>query len=186
MTKMTLEQALAYPGELLAAWDHAGDETLVIYAIADGRLDRLAVQTMNQDERAAHSEELARRGVRVGATDGPSQFVWTKDGDFTIWSLTGVVACGRDGVITAGDREVARGDVSRVISFLDRDSLGHRGVKVLTRAGGDVVVVEEEDPAAALDPTYGMDNVMIDAAWATYLGRDLAAWLGVPHVDELP
>lgn len=186
MTKMTLEQALAYPGELLAVWDHARDEALVLYAIADGRLDRLAVQEMNKDERAARTAELAKRGIRAGATDGPSQFVWSKDGNFTIWSLTGVVADSEGGVISTGGQQVARGDVTRVVSFLDRNSLGHRGVKVLTRAGGEVVIVDEEDPAATLDPTYGMDNVMIDAAWATFLGRDLAAWLGVPHADELP
>ncbi len=186
MSKMTLDQALAYPGELLAVWDHAGDETLVLYAIADGRLDRLATQQMSKAERASLGADLAQRGIRVGATDGPSQFVWSKDGGFTIWSLTGVVVDGRDGALVVGDQTIARGDVARVVSFLDRDSLGHRGVKVALRAGGETVVVDEEDPAAQLDPTYGMDNVMIDAAWATYLGRDLAAWLGVPHTDQLP
>jgi hypothetical protein len=37
-----------------------------------------------------------------------------------------------------------------------------------------------------MDPTYDRPNVAIDAAWARYLGRDLARWLGVKHENLFP
>jgi hypothetical protein len=73
-----------------------------------------------------------------------------------------------------------------VTSFLDRADLGHRGVRVEFTGRAPFVVAEERDAAALLDPTYNIDNVMMDASWATLLGRDLATFLAVPHRDELP
>jgi hypothetical protein len=185
---MTLDQALQYPGDLLAVWSSDGlAETLQVCAVADGRLDRLAAARLPLEEREARTEALRTRGVRIGPTDGPSQFCWSVDGRFTVWSLTGVmVETDGDTLVCEDGRAVARTEVDRVVSFLDPGSLGRRGVKVVTAYGDEVVLVEEDDPAPALDPAYGIDNVMIDAAWASFLGRDLAGWLGAPHDDELP
>lgn len=186
---MTLEQALAYPGEVLAVWDRTGPEaTLTVYAVAGGALQRLATAAVG--EREGRAAALRERGVRQGASNMPGPFVWSLDGGLTVWSLIRPV-----GVVAEGDRELIRApggarvraaDVARVVSFFDEDSPGHRGVKVVTKGGAEVVVVEEDSPAARLDPTYGVDHVMVEGAWATFLGRDLAAWLGVPHTDELP
>ncbi len=188
---MTIDQALAHPGELLAVWDLSGkEEYLFVYAHSNGKLERLAASTMSSAQRQDRTAELARRGIRIGASDMPGPFVWSTDRNLSVWSLippVGVVAEGHaDRIKASGGAQVRRADVERVVSFLDDDSLGHRGVKVVTRSGVEIVIVEEDAVAARLDPTYGIDHVMVEGAWATFLGRDLAAWLGVPHTDELP
>lgn len=184
---MTLEQALDHPGELLALWDFgARDEKLLVCSVAGGKLSVIASADMSQGDREQWSAMLAAKGVRQGATSGVAPFCWSKEGAFTVWSLTdAVVTSSGDTIEVAGGARIRKGDVARVWTFLDPASRGHRGVRVVTRAGEPVTIVEEHDPVARLDPTYGMDNVSIDAAWATFLGRDLAAWLGVPHADEL-
>jgi hypothetical protein len=188
---ITLEQALDHPGERLAVWDISGpEEQLVVYAVHDGRLERLVTATVPKSGRDQRAADLRRRGIRIGVSDMPGPFVWSTDGGLTVWSLIkpyGVVAEGdRDLVKTRGGARIRRADVAEVISFFDDDSPGHRGVKVVTRSGVEIAVVEEDSPAAKLDPTYGIDHVMVEGAWATFCGRDLAAWLGVPHTDELP
>ena len=185
---MSIEQALAYPGELLAVWDRGGLRArLVVCSIADGKLTEMAATEMSEAELAAWRDDLRGRGVRQGATSGVCPFTWSVDVRFTVWSLTEtVVDTDGDTIVTLSGYAVARDDAAGVVSFLDPASLGHRGVKLITRAGAELIVAEEEDPAAELDPTYGIDNVQIDAAWATFMGLDLAAWLGVPHTDELP
>lgn len=188
---MTIDQALAHPGELLAVWDlSTREENLHVYAVDGGRLERLAVAPMTKARRAELTFALRGRGVRQGASDMPGPFVWSAEGGFTVWALLaphGVIAEGKDDLLTtrAGAR-IRRGDVAGVVSFWDEASPGHRGVNVVTRGGAAITIVEERSKAAELDPTYGVDHVMVEGAWATFLGRDLAAWLGVPHTDELP
>lgn len=188
---MTAEQALAYPGELLAVWDlSAHEENLHVYAVDGGRLERLAVEEMSKGRRAELTFALRGRGVRQGASSMPGPFVWSPEGGFTVWALlapSGVAAEGKDELLTtrAGAR-IRRGDVAGVVSFWDEASPGHRGVNVITKSGAPITIVEERSKAAELDPTYGVDHVMVEGAWATFLGRDLAGWLGVPHTDELP
>jgi hypothetical protein len=184
---MTIEQALDYPGELVAIWDWgADDERLLVCSIADGKLTVMASAEMSKAERQARAERLRERGVRQGATSGVAPFYWSNDGRFTVWSLTETpVDSSAETIKTAKGARVRKADVARVWTFLDQESLGHRGVRVVTKSGAAITIAEEEDPAAQLDPTYGMDNVSIDAAWATFMGRDLAAWLGVPHVDDM-
>jgi uncharacterized protein YjbI with pentapeptide repeats len=184
-----VEAALwCYEGPLLAAWDElGGTATLLVCTTAAGRVEILARCRMPVAERPAAEKELRRRGHRIGATDGPSEFFWSSDGGFTVWSFTARLADGtRDELRLAGGRELPTAEIARVVSFLDEGSLGHRGVQVELKDGSEAVIAEEDEPAARIDPTYGMDNVMIDGAWAHFLGRDLAAWLGVPHRDEMP
>jgi len=185
---MSLEQALSYPGELLAVWDRGGLRTrLAVCSVADGKLTEMAAMEMSEAEQTTWGDELGRRGVRQGATSGAGPFTWSVDGRFTVWSLTDtVVDTDGDAITTLAGVVVWRTEAARVVSFLSAASLGHRGVKLVTQAGDEVILADEEDPAAELDPTYGVENVMIDAAWATFMGLDLATWLGVPHTDELP
>jgi hypothetical protein len=184
---MTLEQALDYPGDMVAIWDWgASEEKRLVCSIADGKLTIMASADMSKADRERWSSELTRKGVRQGATSGVAPFYWSADGELTVWSLTDtVVTSSGDTIKTAGGARIRKADAASVHTFLDGDSLGHRGVRVVTKGGAEITVAEEEDPAAQLDPTYGMDNVSIDAAWATFMGRDLAAWLGVPHVDDM-
>lgn len=184
---MTLEQALEYPGELLAVWDwSADDERLSLCSIADGKLGVLAAAELSRAERKVWEGKLIERRVRVGATAGACPFTWSFQRGFTVWSLTGTVVFVRDRVLrTEAGARIRPADVERVVAFLDDASRGHRGVKVVTKSGAEIAIAEEDDPAARLDPTYGMDNVQIDAAWVTFMARDLAEWLGVPLTGEL-
>jgi hypothetical protein len=183
----TVEEALTHDGPLLAVWDDSTTpETLFVYDIASGRPERLAFTRDAALDKAGLTASLRSRGVMVGAAHG-SELVWVEDDGFLVWSRAGVVAEGHAlGLWLADGRTLRKPDVVRVISFFDEDAPGHRGVEVELKDGTSAVVVEEHDPAAELDPTYNLENVMIDAAWATFLGRALAGWLGVPHTDEVP
>jgi hypothetical protein len=184
---MTLEQALDYPGEMVAVWDwSAEDERLSLCSVADGKLGVLAAADMSKAERKAWEDKLIERKVRVGYTAGVSPFTWSIQRGFTVWSLTDAVVVASDGFLkTEAGARIRFADVARVVAFLDDASLGHRGVKIVTHGGAEIWIAEEADPAAQLDPTYGMDNVQIDAAWVTFMARDLAEWLGVPLTGEL-
>jgi hypothetical protein len=167
--KMTAEQALAYPGELLAAWDSSAHEgNLHVYAVDGGNLERLAVEEMSKGRRAVLTFELRGRGVRQGLSSMPGPFVWSTEGGFTVWALLGargVAAEGKDEVLaTSAGARIRRADVAEVISFFDEDSPGHRGVNVVTRSGVTYTIAEERSRAAELDPTYGIDHVMIEGA----------------------
>jgi hypothetical protein len=172
-------------GPLLAAWDRSSD-TVVFYACRTF-LGQLGHARVAAADRPAFEQRLRRRGVRIGSTDAISPFAWSDDGGFTVWSLDGgVVADGADGTLRVGEMAIDRPAVLRVVSFLYPDEWSCRGVRIELRDGFWYTVAMEDDGVARWDPAYGIDNLIIDAAWATYLGRDLSRWLGVPHVDELP
>jgi hypothetical protein len=88
------------------------------------------------------------------------------------------------GQLVLKSRRLAASDVVAVISFYDEADYGHRGVKLALKHE-EVLVAEEHDPAAELDVRYGWDNLLVDAGWISYLGRDLATCLCVPHQDQL-
>lgn len=189
--RMTVEEALNQPGPLLGVWDIGGTPAaLCVYALPlAGRPHRLlAREDRAEADKEATLGELRRRGIRVAFAFGAGEFVWSKEDGFSAWSSSG------EEVFSGNERElrlctghvVEKRDVVRVVSFFDDEAWGHRGIQLELGNGSLVVAIEERDRTAEIDPTYGIDNVMIDAAWGTFLGRDLAAWLGVPHRDELP
>ena len=189
--KLTIDQSLGHPGELLAVWGlSCKEEYLCVYTITDGKLEFLAGSPMSTTERELRTAELAQRRIRVGASDMPGPFVWSTARGLSVWSLirpVGVVAeSDAETIRTRNGGEAHHDDIVGVLSFFDEDSPGHRGVKVVTRSGVEIAIAEEDSLAARLDPTYGMDHVMMEGAWATFLGRDLAVWLSVPHTDQLP
>lgn len=80
-------------------------------------------------------------------------------------------------------QRVHTSDVRAVVSFVD-DDLIHRGVSVELGNRTRIVFVDEYDETAQLDPTYSRNDLLVsDARWVSMLGRDLAAWLHVPHRD---
>lgn len=176
-SKMTVDEALEQPGLLIAAWDdaHADEEWLGIYRAGDGGVKLLAYERMPASARVERSGEIGTRAA-LGATSG-GEFVWCAIGDeLVVWNLSERVCA-----INTSQTEAVR----CVTSFVDDNDLGHRGV-CLERANGDLrVLVEEHDPTPEMDPTYDRSNVSIDGAWASALGKDIARFLGVPHVDQI-
>lgn len=183
---MAVDEALLQPGELVGAWDAGatGHEWLGIYAAGEAGVKLLGFERTDREGRQRRIAELERRGIHLGMTDG-GEYVWAiVDGrDFVVWSL-------RARLFTASRSRVPNGftaaDITCVTSWVDAFDLGRRGVSVERVHEPPVVLVEELDPVPSLDPTYSCANVASDAAWATSLGRDLAAWLGVKHEDHLP
>jgi hypothetical protein len=177
------------PGHILVAWDYSSRHVgaIGVYDIGPGGARYVAGDTVAASRRASFEADLRRRGVRIGCTYASNEFVWvTDDLGFAVWSLSDVRAESTLTGIRASGKVFARSAVAAIVSFLAPGDLGHRGVAAELGDGSTVVLVDERDAAADLDPTYNIEDVMIDAAWATYLGRDLAANLNVPHRDQLP
>lgn len=174
---MTIDEALAQSGLLVAAWDEGstGEAWLGIYQAGDAGAKLLAHERMPESARAKRTAEVSKR-ASLGTTSG-GEFVWSTIGDeLVVWNLRQRVCA-----IGKGEAKTA----TRVTSFVDDNDLGHRGVRLERQSGGPRVLAEEHDPTPEMDPTYDRANVAIDAAWASALGKDIARWLGVPHTDQI-
>lgn len=181
---MTLDEALSLRVPRVGVWE--GD-TLAIVALERASARLLVRQMFAAEERPALEQRLVENGVVIGATHRACDFVWVFDDEHcsVVQLDVGITAeaIGRDFVI--GGRRCRISDIVHVISFVDRGDIAHRGVKLRLADGSEPVVAEERDPAPSIDPTYGRQNLEIDAGWIVILGRELAANLGVPHHDEL-
>lgn len=120
-------------------------------------------------------------GLRLAAGGGAALWAFDERGD--VWAPTAWVARGPKSNWLVGGRVIANVAIAAVHSFYDRDDFGHRGVRLHLRDGSQVVVVEEFDSASKQDPTYNWDNLVVDGAWASELGRAASTWLGVPHTS---
>ena len=171
------EEALERDGTLVAAWDDRDDSRrrpaiFTVGAQGAALLTETAVDpTMHQEI----TNRLLDRGLRIGHTYGDHEFVWAFDGrGETVWSAKGIVWKGPPTT-----------SVERVITFLDPQDRGRRGVRLAVRGGADVTVVEERDETATLDPFYNADNLFLDSLWAHYLGYHLSRWLRVTHENQI-
>jgi hypothetical protein len=172
-----IEAALAGTGEKICAWDHESHgASLAVYAVGEAGARRLATAPIAADLREATAAALRARGVRIGGCHCGHEFVWVADvRGCTVWS--------REAVVFAASR-FAVGLVTTVVSYLGEDYV-RRGVRLVRVGMEDLVVAEEDDDIARLDPFYNWDNLLLsDAHWVSACGRDVADWLGVPHRDE--
>ncbi|MCY1059322.1 tetratricopeptide repeat protein [Nannocystis sp. SCPEA4] len=180
-----VDAALATPGPKLVAWDasRSGEAAFAVFAVSPVGA-RLLAQG-EAAEREATAAAWRRRGLRIGAWYGGHEFVWVADElGCIVWSRATVRLDLTLARLRFASDTLALRDVRAVVSFVADDWV-RRGV-LLERSGGDpVVALDEHDEAARLDPTYNYDNfLMSDAGWVSCFGRDLAAWLGVPHRDD--
>lgn len=181
--------ATSIPTHALAAWDlhPAKAGWLGEYTVGPSGA-RLGQHRQVEDaQRGTVLDELAKRQVAVGATydGGPATWSFVDAADGGVWSKTGQKLVGTKAEMTLGFRKLAGGDVTAVESFVDADDLGHRGVRLLLSGQREVVVIEQHDRAVHDKPGYSRADAAVDGAWASALGRDLAAWLDVPHQDEV-
>lgn len=173
----SVDAVLLHPGPLIAAIDPVDPEHVVVFVVG-----KRAVP-LTRLEPSAALQQLSK-----GTTYGRSGFVWAAaEQSFTIWSFQSTPVQARERVIAWPGGEIDRGAVTRVGSFVNPDSLGNRGVKLVmpSLSYGRIVIVQENDFAAEDQPGYTRDDARRDGMWALHLGRELAAWLGVPHDDEL-
>ena len=181
---MKLEEALTFPGQLVAAWDDSDEAWLGIFAATESGVKLLFHERVLEAQRAAVSEALAEKAA-IGATAG-GEYVWAKIGGALVaWNFKKKLFAVDAEAIRVGDNVVPTVQATRVTSFVDDNDLGHRGVRVERKMGGPVVIAEERDPTPEIDPTYDRSNVALDAAWASALGRAVARALGLQHVDQI-
>ena len=128
--------------------------------------------------------ENSAKDRRTATMCGIGPAIWCLDGGCDIWSDAALCAHAQDGKLLLRGHSVAVTSIVEVVSFLDSANLGRRGVRVNVENGATLLVIEEVDPSAQMDPTYNWDNALIDGAWADFLAIDLAKWLGVPHRKE--
>ncbi len=128
--------------------------------------------------------------IRKNAATGTSQgffctgyrAVWMfDDANFCIWTRTCAIAYTENGTLIFGEHRVLRADVQEVVSFINLDDHGHRGVKLTMKTGTIFTVVEEHDEMSDLEPTYNYNDALNDGFWTQFLGIDLATWFGVGH-----
>jgi hypothetical protein len=172
---------------LLLAWDSGDHQNPYVctYRVGPNGAQLVEAKAVRPGDQTNVLAEWQRAGGRVGATVGRT-IVWAFDETGEVWTpnackATGPRSCwriGRNGFDVSGCRAV--------VSFYDKDDYGHRGVRFRQTSGSEFLVIDEHDSTAQLDPTYGLDNLAIDGAWASALGRDLAAWLATTHEDGLP
>ena len=150
-TKMTIDEALGQPGELIAAWDGAADldEWLGVFAVSAAGARLLAHERMPVERRAAREAELRGRGVRLGSTCGTNPHVWSGAPDrFAVWSDHARVAEATKAEVALGGTRVPVAAIRAVVSFVAPRDKGHRGVRLERRGGTALVLAEEHDPAA--------------------------------------
>jgi formylglycine-generating enzyme required for sulfatase activity len=174
---------------LVATFDSERSDWLGIYQVGAEGTTLVGYRTFPPGH-SANRELLQKLGVRIGATYDTCQFVWFAErAACAVWSASEIRVVGTGlelSLSSAGSavRTVHTSDVCSVISFV-ADNYVHRGVRLKLLDGTTAVLVDEYDPIAEMDPTYGWVNLLVsDPRWISYLGRDFAAWLHVPHEDE--
>jgi hypothetical protein len=184
---MTIDEALAHPGPLLAAWDltvRGGRRTLTLFSLADDRALALAHDAVPEAGMDAATAPLRARGIPIGACDGFCDFVWLGDADrFAVWGPHGRELDARGGTLAlAGGRTLARGELERVYAYADDDYV-ERGVRARLRSGEEIGLVRDVSATAAADPTYSRNELLYDTEWAGAIAAAVAAWAGVPWDD---
>lgn len=178
---VAMQRALAEEVPKVAAWDRTGAGVSVV-AVAPGfAAQRVAIQPFDDDARAALAAYASEAGAWLGATHSDSHVVWAIDATrCQIWHEGEACCLERVGsALVLRHRTVDISAVRAVVSFADDARHNHRGVALQLSDDTLVKVVEHADeqgaPRAASRP---------GRTWDAFLGRDLAATLAVPWVDE--
>ena len=132
------------------------------------------------------NERALARGGRVGATHSHSQLVWTFGEDRCgVWNKRRELVRGDQRRLLLQGGFVSTADITQVTSFVEvSPDHVHRGVRCALASGEQVVLHEEHDDDPPKDPEeYPGESVEMESAWVSYLGADLATWVGVPHFD---
>ncbi len=161
---MTLDDALAQPGRLVAAWDYRSADrgALEVYVTSDAGARRIHREEVPPEQRQTTSERVREKGIRLGGSNASEALVWVfDDRGFGVWSDKAALVEGSQMVIGLRGGAIKARDIKKVMT-------SGRGVRCELATGSEVPFVDEQ----RADPT-----------WAAELGVDFAMWLGVAHVD---
>ena len=109
---------------------------------------------------------------------------WFGPGTFEIWDRTGRLWWVEPGphIVGAGQR-FPRVDLKQ-IRFSISGNLVNRRLSWELRDGSQIPIVEVEDPAPMVDPTYDEHDLSTSTSWFPVLGRGLRRCRGVPFVES--
>jgi hypothetical protein len=169
----------------LTVWDtsDSGSSWLGEYQVGPHGAHLVEHESMHPTHANERRLEMQRAGQRLGTTVGGFA-IWTLGETGEIWTKDAFPASGPRTNWRIGRTRLDASGANAVIAFMNRQDYGHRGVKLRLRSGRELMIVEERDTAAQFDPSYNLDNALIDGAWAVALGCDLAAWLGIKYEEE--
>ena len=151
---MTLDEALATPGPLVAAWESwtaRADRALIVFSVRS-KVTLVATIAMPNAERDQLSEELRRRGVRVGTFSPHDDHFWCVDEQgFTLWSMSaGLELEGKAGDLKLADgRRASAPQIRSVTSFVENEMVA-RGVRLDLVDGSSLIVARDEDLASTV------------------------------------
>jgi hypothetical protein len=159
MTAMTIEEAVKLPGAKIQAWS--------VSPAANGKI----------------SMALEVRGVPCAGTSDGAEYVWLEhDGGLTVYTTTAVVLEAKGDLLTASEGSWPRDALARIVAFALPDKI-KRGIKAALKTGEEVDVLVEISAAAYSDPTYGVDELLVDAEWITYVAAALSRWAGLGGIE---
>jgi hypothetical protein len=186
---MSIEQALAQPGPMVAAWnldlEADGTRALAVYDVSKG-MERVAWRKHAEAEVPGITEALAARGVVTGRYDSYRPLMWRSTGDAVeAWNEDGLALQARDGVIIdAIDRRFPVSALRAIVGYVEEDMVD-RGIQVELLDGKRQTVVYQLSAPASADPTYNRNDLLMDSGWVSALGRELAGWARLPWRDEI-
>lgn len=181
---MTVDEMLAQPGPLLAAWDLQDDrKTLRMYNVTSTGATFVGRTEIAADAREETNTKLLDKGARIGYAS--SAFLWAIDeSGFSVWTKTAQLAYGGKGrdAIRVGSEIIRTSEIKAIEVFVDPENMGHRGVRL--DFGDRHAVLAEENFSVESNPTYSEMDLEWELNWAEFLGRDVALWLRLPYRDR--
>jgi hypothetical protein len=166
----------------LPVWDYLRDDWSGVFEVGPHGIRPVSQATTTPVARDAAIRDNATTGTRQGFFCTGYRAVWMfDDANFCIWTRDREIAYSDKGALIVGELRVLREEVNEVLSFINPDDHGHRGVKLKMKTGDVFTIVEEHDEMAELEPTYNYNDALNDGFWTRFLGVDLAKWFGVGH-----
>jgi hypothetical protein len=174
-----------FDGMLAAVDESRQDDWIGIYRVGTSGATLVEYRTYPTEGRRARRDSLTKLGLRICRSYRGHELVWIAHrAACAIWSSTAIRVTGTGTELFLPSGTVHTADVCAVTSFVADDYV-HRGVRLTLIDSSQPILVDEHDPIAETDPTYGWDNFQLsDAHWVSKLGGDFAAWLHVEHRNE--
>ena len=171
---MTLEEALATPGTLVATWHEvADDEELArvqVFSVGAAGATRVAEVEVKRRLRHTTFNTVYERGARLGCNQVAAPYVWVADEQgLLLWSATALIVKADRAVLEVRGKPVGVTQIAKVSSLGD----ARPSVRLELTSGESIALAEASDGSGG------------DAAWAHELGRDVANWLELPHDDHI-
>jgi hypothetical protein len=191
VTDPTFDEALAAPGDKLAAWNvdlWEGKRVVGLYTLVpDGAPERVAWTAVPQAEAEAFTASLGDRGCLIGHYDphGPVWWVAAVPDVVLLWGVDGTAAAAlEERMELAPDRRLERSGFARFIAFAS-DDMVVRGVVADLVDGSRVEIYVLSSLAAENALGYSRNELIFETEWCSSVARALARWAGCAYEDQI-